>query len=67
MADEMSLFLLLTLAPDVDTFVITPPSSCPLYVFHSLCDHSAGGSALVLPGGWQYTNSLVISAQSVNS
>lgn len=32
-----------------------------------LCDHSAGSSALVSPGWWQDTDSLVVSAETVDS
>lgn len=32
-----------------------------------LCDHGAGGCALVFPVGLQNTNSLVVSAEAVDS
>lgn len=38
----------------------------PLRDIVRLCDHSASGSALVLPCGLQNTDSLVVSAETVN-
>ena len=32
-----------------------------------LCDHGAGGSALVLPGRWQNTNCLVVAGQTMDA